>query len=100
MLSETQRQRLKMLLKKLANGEDIEFKQMVYLHKIASEDQSFEASLKRAKRILNNKIHDNNIDKLLNDLDLGSPEPQSDFNPSNEDLGEWFSGAPSWLARS
>ena len=40
------------------------------------------------------------IDQLLDSLNLGTEEPYSEFNPEKEDLGDWFMGCPSWLARS
>ncbi|WP_241466565.1 MULTISPECIES: hypothetical protein [unclassified Prochlorococcus] len=39
------------------------------------------------------------IDQLLDGLELGSSEPD-DYCSEDEDLGEWFGGAPSWLGRS
>ena len=47
------------------------------------------------------KIDNSNpIDELLNGLDLCSSDPHSTYNPEKDDLGEWFSGAPSWIRRS
>ncbi|WP_236073723.1 hypothetical protein [Prochlorococcus marinus] len=40
------------------------------------------------------------IDQLLDALQLGSSEPDDDYCSEDEDLGEWFGGAPSWLGRS
>ena len=42
----------------------------------------------------------NQIDELLEGLDLSSDEPHVTYNPDHDDLGEWFSGAPSWIRRS
>ena len=47
-----------------------------------------------------NKLTDNPIEELLNGLDLCSSDPHSTYNPDQDDLGEWFSGAPSWIRRS
>ena len=47
-----------------------------------------------------NKLNTNPLDELLNGLDLCSSDPHSTYNPDQEDLGEWFSGAPSWIRRS
>ena len=40
------------------------------------------------------------IDVLISGLDLDSSDDNSIFNPDLDDLGDWFSGAPSWVARS
>jgi hypothetical protein len=42
----------------------------------------------------------NGIDRLLADLDLGPAEPDEGFDPGDDDLGDWFRGAPGWLRRS
>ena len=42
----------------------------------------------------------NSIDNLINELELGSVEPHSNKISNPEELGRWFSGAPSWVARS
>ena len=44
--------------------------------------------------------HSNPIDELLDNLDLRSADPHSTYDPDHNDLGEWFSGAPSWVRRS
>ncbi len=40
------------------------------------------------------------IDDLLNGLDLCSSDPHATYNPDQDDIGEWFSGAPAWVRRS
>ena len=53
-----------------------------------------------AKTLENYGGINNQIDELLNGLDLNSEEPHVTYNPDHDDLGEWFSGAPSWIRRS
>ena len=88
------------ILKRLANSEDVSFEERVFIQEIASKDQSVNAWLTRARRIQQNEKVSNEIDELLTNLDIGSNEPNSFYKPEQEDLGEWFTGAPSWLARS
>ena len=40
------------------------------------------------------------VDRLLADLNLGSPEPEDRQAREGDDLGDWFGGAPGWLRRS
>jgi len=56
--------------------------------------------LLKATRIQQKNHNSNPIDKILDGLDLCSPDPHSTYNPDHDDLGEWFSGAPSWIRRS
>tara|TARA_B100001250_G_C19484552_1_gene650201 strand:+ start:247 stop:417 length:171 start_codon:yes stop_codon:yes gene_type:complete len=55
--------------------------------------------LKRAIRIQQKFEAKTSIDKLIKGLDLGSSDPNSSFNTDQDDLGDWFSGAPTWLGR-
>tara|TARA_Y100001968_G_C19439158_1_gene761537 strand:+ start:1603 stop:1905 length:303 start_codon:yes stop_codon:yes gene_type:complete len=100
MLTSKIRLKVENILKKIAYSESITFKERVEIEKIANQDQSVSAWLKRAQRKQLNRENNDKVDKLINDLDLGSADPQSNFNPKEEDLGEWFLGAPSWITRS
>ena len=72
----------------------------IYINKYASKNQNVSNWLRKAYRLQRNKDNSNPIDKLLNGLNLSSSEPHSTFDPDQDDLGNWFSGAPSWLRRS
>ncbi len=103
MLSTSTRARLYEILRRIANAEPVTLQDRVYVHKHADNDSEVAGWLKRAKRIQQKGIENqaiDDIDHLLNNLDLGCNDPQEIFNPKNDDLGDWFSGAPSWIARS
>ena len=100
MFSTSTRLRLKNILQRIANGEEVNLQERIYLSKIADENQTIETSLRRAKRLRQQQDLSDNIDNFLNDMDLGPTDPQSSFKPKTDDLGEWFSGAPSWVTRS
>tara|TARA_Y100001968_G_scaffold297168_1_gene305908 strand:- start:463 stop:765 length:303 start_codon:yes stop_codon:yes gene_type:complete len=100
MLSTSSRLKIQSILKRLARGEEISLSERIYVKKHADRDPSVFSWLKRARRIQQNHIINNSIDNLINQLDLGSSEPGSSYNPDQEDLGDWFKGAPSWLGRS
>ena len=100
MLTTTTRLRIQEILKRLAMGNKVTLAERVYINKYASKHQSVSTWLRRASRMQRNKPNSNSIDELLNELDLYSSEPYSTYNPAQDDLGEWFSGAPSWIRRS
>ena len=56
--------------------------------------------LKKARRLQQGNSATNQLDKLINGLDLGSSDPNHIYKPDPDELGGWFSGAPSWVARS
>ncbi len=100
MLSPSSRNRIKDILSRVAKGQLVSFDERLFIHKLADKDQTVNSWLKRASRIQQNHNSEDSIDKLLTGLDLGPTEPNSFYNPDQDDLGDWFTGAPSWLGRS
>ncbi len=100
MFSTTTRLRLKDILQRVSNGETITLEDRLYLSKYADQNQTVSNCLRKAQLRQQNKTPTNGIDHLLNSLDLYPTDPQSTFNAKEDDLGEWFCGAPSWLGRS
>ena len=72
----------------------------IYINKYAKNNQNVSAWLQKVICIQRNKRTSNPIDQFLNELDLYSEEPPSTLNQDQDDLGEWFSGAPEWIRRS
>ncbi len=100
MLSPSLRNKVKEILQRVARGETVSLDERLYIHNLADRDQEVGSWLTRARRRQQNKKSNDSIEDLLNNLDLGSPDPQGFYKPDQEDLGEWFGGAPSWLGRS
>ncbi len=100
MLSPSSRSRIKEILSRVAQGETVTLDERLYIHKLADKDQTVNAWLTRARRVQTNEKSNDPIDELLSGLDLDPTEPNSFYNPDQEDLGDWFSGAPSWIGRS
>ena len=88
------------ILTRPPKGNEITKEERIYINKYASIPQNVSAWLRKASNIQRKSVNSNQIDELLNGLDLYSSEPYSTYNPDQDDLGEWFSGAPSWVRRS
>ena len=100
MLTSSARIRIQEILIRLSNGNEVTLEERIYINKYASRDQNVSCWLRKASNHQRQKKSSNPIDELLNGLDLFSSEPHSTYNPDQDDLGEWFSGAPSWIKRS
>ena len=100
MLTTSSRLRIQEILTRLSMGKKVSLEERIYINKYATKNQNVSNWLRRASRMQRNKPVYNPIDELINGLDLNSEEPQSHYNPDQDDLGEWFSGAPSWIRRS
>jgi len=100
MLTTSSRLRIQEILIRLSQGNQVTLEERIYINKYAEKNQNVSCWLRKASHIQRNLAVSNPIDELLNGLDLNSDEPNSTFNPDRDDLGEWFSGAPSWIRRS
>ena len=100
MLTTSSRIRIQAILTRLSKGNKVTLEERIYINKYASKNQNVSAWLRKASNIQRKSVNSNQIDELLNGLDLCSSEPYSTYNPDQDDLGEWFSGAPSWVRRS
>ena len=100
MLTTSSRLRIQEILTRLSMGNQVTLEERIYINKYATKNQNVSSWLRQASRIQRKKPISNSIDELLDGLDLSSDEPHSTFNPDRDDLGEWFSGSPSWIRRS
>ena len=100
MLTTTSRLRIQEILTRLSMGKQVTLEERIYINKYATRNQNVSSWLRKASRIQRQEKINNQIDELLNGLDLSADEPYVTYNPDHDDLGEWFSGAPSWIRRS
>ena len=100
MLTTSTRIRIQEILRRIAKGNEVSLKERIYVNKYASRNQNVSSWLRKASYLQRNKNRSTPIDELINGLDLCSSDPNSIYNPDTDDLGEWFSGAPSWIRRS
>ena len=100
MLSYSTLSRAQDILERISNKQQISLEERIFVQNLANKDQKINARLKRARRMNIQKKESDGIDNLLNDLDIGEVEANNVFKPDQDDLGDWFSGAPSWLIRS
>ena len=100
MLTTSSRLRIQEILTRLSMGNKVTLEERIYINKYATKNQNVSSWLRKATQVQRKQSNSDPIDELLNGLDLISEEPQSTYNPDQEDLGEWFSGAPSWIRRS
>ena len=100
MLTTSSRIRIQEILSRLALGNQVTLEERIYINKYATKNQNVSTWLRKALCTQRNKHISSPIDGLLNGLNLCQEDPHSTFRPDQDDLGEWFSGAPSWIRRS
>lgn len=100
MLTPSTRLRIQNIIGRIANSEPISLKERIYVQKFADRDPSVWGWLKQAQRQQLEGLPKPGLDRFLADMNIGEVGPKGAFDPKNDDLGEWFSGAPPWLRRS
>jgi hypothetical protein len=100
MLSRDQRLRIQEILERVANNQSVSLEERIYVHKFADRNQTVATWLLRARRKQQKVQPQDGVDELLQALDLGPSDPDPTHPSEDEDLGDWFRGAPSWLGRS
>jgi len=100
MLTTSTRIRIQEILTRISKGNEVSLEERIYINKYASRNQNVSAWLRKACHLQRNKVTSDPIDELLDGLNLCSYDPYSTYNPDQDDIGEWFSGAPSWIRRS
>ncbi len=100
MFSTSTLKQVKEILRKISTMQEVSLEERLFVQKLANKDQRINSWLKQARRLNQSQESSDGIDDLLNGLNLGDVEPNSFFKPGQDDLGEWFSGAPAWIVRS
>lgn len=100
MLTPSTRLRLQAIIRRIANAETVSLEERIYVQKFADHDPSVWGWLKQAQRQQLEGSPKAGLDRFLADMNIGEVGPKGAFDPNQDDLGDWFSGAPSWLRRS
>lgn len=94
MLSTETRLRLADICSRIVEGDEVSFEEMTWAQKWADHNRVAERMLRQARRVAaQGKPERGSLDELLNDLDLGDPDPSSHLiGPQDPiDLANWFS---------
>jgi hypothetical protein len=100
MLTPSTRLRLQDIIGRIADSQPISLSERIYVQKFADRDTSVWSWLRRAQRTQQRGEPDTDLERFMAQMDLGEASDSRPFNPSRDDLGDWFSGAPNWLRRS
>lgn len=100
MLTPSTRLRLQDIIGRIADSQPISLSERIYVQKFADRDASVWSWLRRAQRKQRRGEPQTDLERFMVQMELEEPSDSRGFDPSREDLGDWFSGAPSWLKRS
>lgn len=92
MLSTKYRLRLESICKKIANKEEVELDDMIWVEKLAKSHTTARDWLQKARRQSSQEIEEGSTDDFLNRMGLGDPDPSNHKTgfTSADDIADWF----------
>ena len=101
LLSNQKRLKIQGIIKRISRDQEISLGDRIYIEKFAKHNSTISLWLKKANSFRRNGIkNEDGIDKLLQSFGIDGLEKENHFNPNEDDITEWFGGAPDWLRRS
>lgn len=105
MLTPSTRLRLQGILDRIGSDQPVTLEERIYVQKFADRDQGVAAWLLKARRRQQKQSSmdprpKDGIDHLLDQMNLGPADPNSAYQPGEDDIEGWFGGAPGWVRRS
>ena len=99
--SNQKRLKIQGIIKRIAQDKSITLEERIYVEKFANHNSTISLWLKKANSFRRNVVKsDNGIDSLLQSFGIDGLYKENQFNPNEDDISEWFGGAPDWLRRS
>ncbi len=101
LLSNQKRLKIEGIIKRILRDQEISLKERIYVEKFAQHNSTISLWLKKANSLRRNgEKSENGIDTLLQSLGIDALDKENYFNPNEDDISDWFGGAPDWLKRS
>ena len=95
------REKIQEIIKRISLNEKVTLQERIFVNNYAKSSSSIFTWLKRANSLRRNgEQNQESINGLIQTLGLDGLETENEFNPKNDDIAEWFSGAPDWVRRS
>ena len=101
LLSNQKRLKIHGIIKRIAHDQSISLEERIYIEKFAQHNSTISLWLKKANSFRRNGIkNDGGIDNLLQSFGIDGFNTENHYNPNEDDISDWFGGAPGWLRRS
>ena len=101
LLSNQKRLKIHGIIKRIAQDKSISLEERIYVEKFAKHNPTISLWLKKANSFRRNGLKNyGGIDNLLQSFGLDGLDKEDHFNPNEDDISDWFGGAPDWLRRS
>ena len=89
------------IIKEIAQDKSVTLEEMRFVEKFAHHSSAITLWLKKANSFRSNGTkNDGGIDNLIQTYGIDGLDKENHFNPNEDDISDWFGGAPGWLRRS
>ncbi len=101
LLSNHKRLKIQDIIKRIAKDQTISLQERIFIEKFAKHNSTISLWLKKANSFRRDgEKNDGGIDNLLQSFGLDGLDKENHFDPNEDDISNWFGGAPDWLRRS
>tara|TARA_Y100000589_G_C27049381_1_gene586621 strand:- start:191 stop:499 length:309 start_codon:yes stop_codon:yes gene_type:complete len=95
------REKIQEIIKRIAINEEVTLQERIFIENYAKNSSSIWNWLKKAISLRRHGDQNREeINGLIQTLGLDGLEDENHFDPKNDDIAEWFRGAPDWVRRS
>ena len=100
-LTNNTRLKIKDIVKRISMDQKVSLQERIYVQSFAKHNSTICTWLKKANSFRRNGTkNDGGIDNLLQSFGIDGLDKENHFNPNEDDISDWFGGAPGWLRRS
>ena len=101
LLSNQKRLKIQGIIKRISQYQKISLEERIYVEKFAQHNSTIALWLNKANSYRRYGLKkDNGIDNLLQSFGINGMDKENHFKPNEDDISDWFGGAPDWLRRS
>ena len=101
LLNNKKRLKIQEIIRRISLDKEVSLKERVYIEKFAKHSPTISLWLKKANSIRRHGVQsDVSINGLLQSMGIDGLDAESHFNPSKDDLPDWFGNSPDWIKRS
>ena len=100
-LSIQTREKIQEIIKRISINGKVTLQERIFVENHAKSNSSIFTWLKTANSLRRHgEQNQESINGLIQSLGIDGLERENHFNPENDDIAEWISGAPDWVRRS
>ena len=101
LLNNQKRLKIQEIIRRISLDKEVTLKERIFVEKYAKHSSLISLWLKKANSIRRHGVqNESSINGLLQSLGIDSLDRENHFNPSKDDISDWFGGSPDWIKRS